>query len=91
MMRSYGSIFALCVLLLVCTVIPATADAAHAALMTLDEIKKTKDAEMVVLVDNDASRENVGRAVRSQGWYVENVSEEGEVYRMQICKSANMG
>ncbi|MFO7930455.1 MAG: sulfurtransferase TusA family protein, partial [Desulfosalsimonas sp.] len=28
-------------------------------LMTLDEIKKTKTPEMVVLVDNEASRENV--------------------------------
>lgn len=60
-------------------------------LMTLDEIKKTKTPEMVVLVDNEASRENVGRAVESQGWHVEKVSEEGEAYRMQIRKSAKKG
>ncbi|MGM0452666.1 MAG: sulfurtransferase TusA family protein [Thermodesulfobacteriota bacterium] len=58
-------------------------------LMTLDEIKKAKDAEMVVLVDNEASRENVGRAVESQGWHVEKVSVEGEVFRMEIRKSAS--
>ncbi len=36
-------------------------------IMTLDEIKKGSDKEIIVLVDTDTSKENVTRAAESQG------------------------
>ncbi|MBC2714767.1 MAG: preprotein translocase subunit TatB [Desulfobacteraceae bacterium] len=53
-------------------------------LMTLDELKKTTAAEIVVLVDTEASKENVSRAVESQGWKVLNITEEEDSYRLEI-------
>ncbi len=55
-------------------------------LMTLDELKKTAATEMVVLVDTEASKENVSRAVEKQGWQVQNITEDGETYRLEIHK-----
>jgi TusA-related sulfurtransferase len=57
-------------------------------LMTLDAIKKASDKELSVLVDNEASRENVSRAVASQGWHVDSVSGEDDIYRLEIRKSS---
>ena len=53
-------------------------------LMTLDEIKKTNEGEIEVLVDTDTSRENVSRAAESKGWQVKDVIDEGEGYRIII-------
>jgi len=55
-------------------------------IMTLDEIKKGKDAEIVILVDTDTSKENVTRAAESQGFQVNDVSPDGEGYRITITK-----
>jgi tRNA 2-thiouridine synthesizing protein A len=55
-------------------------------IMTLDEIKKGKDNEIIVLVDTDTSRENVSRAAESQGFRVNDVTPEGEGYRITIAK-----
>ena len=44
-------------------------------LMTLDEIKTGKSDEIVVMVDNDASKENVSRAAVSRGWVVDEIDE----------------
>lgn len=55
-------------------------------IMTLDEIKKGKDNEIIVLVDTDTSRENVSRAAESQGFRVNDVTAEGEGYRITIAK-----
>lgn len=57
-------------------------------LMTMDAIKKAKAADMVVLVDTEASRENVSRAVENQGWKVESLATEGETFRLVIRKGA---
>jgi TusA-related sulfurtransferase len=54
--------------------------------MTLDEIKKLGQGEIVVLVDTDTSKENVSRAATSQGWGVRDVQEEGEGYRVTLEK-----
>jgi TusA-related sulfurtransferase len=54
--------------------------------MTLDEIKKGGDAEIIVLVDTDTSKENVTRAAESQGCRIEAVSPEGEGFRITITK-----
>jgi len=55
-------------------------------LMTLDEIKKGKDNEIIVLVDTDTSKENVTRAAESQGYRIEDVAPDGEGYRIKITK-----
>ena len=55
-------------------------------LMTLDEIKKADQREILVLVDTDTSKENVSRAATSQGWQVKEVLEEGGGYRITISK-----
>lgn len=55
-------------------------------IMTLDEIKQGKDNEIIVLVDTDTSKENVSRAAESQGFRINNVTPEGEGYRITITK-----
>jgi len=55
-------------------------------LMTLDEIKKMTKGEIEVLVDTDTSKENVMRAAASQGCQTNEVSSEGEGYRILITK-----
>lgn len=55
-------------------------------LMTLDEIKNTNDSALVVLVDTEASKENVSRAVESQGWQVRDIKEDGDNYQLEVQK-----
>jgi tRNA 2-thiouridine synthesizing protein A len=55
-------------------------------LMTLDEIKKMDQGQVVILVDTDTSKENVSRAATSQGWQVKEVLEQGRGYRVTISK-----
>lgn len=57
-------------------------------LMTLDAIKKSKETDISVLVDNEASKENVSRAVESQGWQTDSITAEGETFRLEIRKSS---
>ena len=55
-------------------------------LMTMDEMNRQKQGEIVIQVDTDTSKENVSRAATSQGWQVKDVQEEGEGYRITISK-----
>jgi TusA-related sulfurtransferase len=55
-------------------------------LLTLNEMKKTEQGEIVVLVDTDTSKENVSRAATSKGWNLRNVELEGTGYRISISK-----
>jgi len=55
-------------------------------LMTLDEIKAGTEEELVVLVDNDASKENVSRAAKSRGWKVTDIKEADSVFNITIRK-----
>lgn len=55
-------------------------------IMTLDAIKKGSDKEIIILVDTETSRENVTRAAESQGCKVNEVSPEGEGYRIFLTK-----
>ena len=57
-------------------------------LMTLDEIKKDAADEIIVLVDNEASKENVSRAAMSRGWTVDGVAEEGLVFTITMRKGS---
>lgn len=56
-------------------------------IMTLDEIKRGSEKEIIVLVDTDTSKENVTRAAESQGCKVHDISSEGEEYRITLTKA----
>lgn len=56
-------------------------------LMFLEEAKKDPDGEFDVLVDNDASMENVSRAARNHGFTVSPVLQENDVTRLEIRKA----
>ncbi|CAN2040071.1 Preprotein translocase subunit TatB [Candidatus Magnetomoraceae bacterium gMMP-15] len=56
-------------------------------ILTLNEIKTGNDDEMIVLVDTDTSKENVIRAAVSQGYQMNEVSPDGDGYRILIQKS----
>ena len=55
-------------------------------LMTLDEIGRVGEGELVILVDTDTSKENVSRAAASRGWQVKAVDPEGGGYRITIAR-----
>jgi len=55
-------------------------------LLTLNEIKKVKKGEIIILVDTDTSKENVSRAATSQGWNLKGIEPDGTGYRISISK-----
>lgn len=55
-------------------------------ILTLNEIKKTREGEIIILVDTVTSRENVSRAAIARGWTLKNVEEEGETFRITITR-----
>ena len=55
-------------------------------LMTLEEIKAGKADEIIVMVDNDASKENVSRAAVNRGWIVADIDEKDGVFNLKIRK-----
>ncbi|WP_300717460.1 sulfurtransferase TusA family protein [uncultured Desulfovibrio sp.] len=56
-------------------------------LMFLTAVKKEPDGPFSVLVDNDASRENVSRAARNSGFDV-TVNEENGIWRLEVSRQA---
>lgn len=46
-------------------------------LMTLDAMKSATESELRILVDNEASKENVARAAQNKGWTVAGMTEDG--------------
>lgn len=56
-------------------------------LMTLNEIKAAQADEIVVMVDNEASRENVCRAANSKGWSIVDISTKDDEYIITIRKN----
>jgi tRNA 2-thiouridine synthesizing protein A len=55
-------------------------------LITLSEIKAAKESELMIIVDNEASRENVSRALKNQGWTVAGIEQDGEESRIKAKK-----
>jgi tRNA 2-thiouridine synthesizing protein A len=55
-------------------------------LMTLKEMESMEKGQLVVLVDNDTSKENVIRAAESKGWKAKHIQAEGKEYRLTIIK-----
>jgi len=56
-------------------------------IITMDEIKKQISGEIIILVDTDTARENVGRAADSQGWQVKNIQNKDDGYQITIIKA----
>jgi TusA-related sulfurtransferase len=55
-------------------------------LLTLEAIKKAKEGELTILVDTDASKENVLRSIAAAGWNAVEVQNEDGVYRIVVNK-----
>jgi TusA-related sulfurtransferase len=55
-------------------------------MMTVDAIKATDNGEIIVLVDNEAARENVIRAAASLGWLATDIQSENDEYRITMAK-----
>ncbi len=55
-------------------------------LLTMQKIKAQGSGELNILVDNEASRENVSRAASSQGWTVLKSEAQGDCFVVSIKK-----
>ncbi|MFH0825025.1 MAG: sulfurtransferase TusA family protein [Pseudomonadota bacterium] len=56
-------------------------------LMALSKMREMKTGELEVLVDNEVSKENVGRAAAKEGWELADIREEAEEYRLLLRRS----
>ncbi len=56
-------------------------------LMTIQAMRTVDSREIEVVVDNEASRENVSRAAQSQGWSVAVDELDGGEFRLSLAKS----
>ncbi len=56
-------------------------------LMFMDAIKSSSDKELIVLVDTDASMENVSRAAESKNCTVKEVTRQEDEYRLTITRN----
>mgnify|MGYP000861557409 CR=1 FL=1 len=55
-------------------------------IMTMNEIKKVKKGDIVIMVDTDTAKENVSRAAKVQGWEVADIQPEEDGYMITIRK-----
>ncbi len=55
-------------------------------IMTLNEIKKDGEGDIVIMVDTDTAVENVSRASRARGWAVAEVQRVDDDYRITVRK-----
>lgn len=53
---------------------------------TMKTLSTTSETEVNVLVDTEASKENVSRAVQGKGWKVKEIREQGEEYHLILDK-----
>lgn len=53
---------------------------------TLAKITAMGSGRIEILLDTEASKENVTRAAQSRGWSVESITEDGGEYRMIIVR-----
>jgi TusA-related sulfurtransferase len=54
---------------------------------TLAKIAAMGSGELEVLVDTEASKENVARAAQGKGWSVESITEDNGEYRLKLAGS----
>lgn len=56
-------------------------------LMTMEKIKNMGRGQLLILVDTQASKENVSRAIEAQGWKVGEIKGDGDEFHLTISKS----
>jgi len=54
--------------------------------MFMKAIKSGSENEVIVMVDTDASKENVSRAAESKNYSVTDIQQQGDEYRMTLIK-----
>ncbi len=54
---------------------------------TLSALARMGSGELTVLVDTEASKENVARAARGKGWDVRDIAENEGEYTLTIAKA----
>jgi TusA-related sulfurtransferase len=54
---------------------------------TLSAIAAMGSGKLIVLVDTEASKENVSRAAQAKGWTLDAVAEDGGEYRISLSKA----
>ena len=55
-------------------------------IMTMSVIRGIAEGTVTILVDTDASKENVIRATGREGWNLDSIQKDGEDYRITISK-----
>jgi len=53
-------------------------------LMAVEKMQEMGAGDLLVLVDTDASKENVSRAAEAKGWQVQDIRSEGEEYHISL-------
>jgi len=56
-------------------------------LMLINALKKIDKGEIQILVDTDASKENVSRAAESKGWIVKDIQKDNLEYTIILTKN----
>jgi len=56
-------------------------------LMLINALKKINKGEIQILVDTDASKENVSRAAESKGWKVKDIQKDNLEYKIILTKN----
>ena len=54
--------------------------------MFMEAIKSGNENKVIVLVNTDASKENVSRAAESKKYTVTDIQQQGDEYRINIVK-----
>lgn len=55
-------------------------------LLTINEIKAGQSDKILIIVDNEAAKENVSRAATSRGWTVTDLCEDAGECRITLEK-----
>ncbi|MBC2703417.1 sulfurtransferase TusA family protein [Desulfobacula sp.] len=55
-------------------------------LMFMEAVKSGNESTIIVLVDTDASKENVSRAAESKKYTVTDIQQQGDEYQITIAK-----
>lgn len=56
-------------------------------LLTMEAIKTAAEQQIEIIVDNEASKENVVRAAEAQNWELSSLQEDGPDFRIVIKKA----
>jgi TusA-related sulfurtransferase len=55
-------------------------------ILTLDTITNLETGKIDIMVDTETAKQNLTRAVKSKGWQIQEIKEEGEAYRITAMK-----